>query len=205
MGEQNGLKSIPLQFHGPASPLCSFAASDINERKMAEDQLARANEFKDELLSTAATGIFTVSPNGAVTDVNEEFCLRTGFAKEEVVGKHCSIFCQEPCNESCGLFESQNGDKMFRRQATIKAKDGRTITVLKNASRVFDSEGRVVSGIESFVDVSELSEARRAAEEASRAKSEFLARMSHEIRYSNEWHNWYDRAGPGHRPRCGAA
>ena len=47
---------------------------------------------------------------------------------------------------------------------------------------MFDSEGKVVSGIESFVDVSELIEARRAAEEASVAKSEFLARMSHEIR-----------------------
>ena len=47
---------------------------------------------------------------------------------------------------------------------------------------MLDSEGRVASGIESFVHVSELIEARRAAEEASRTKSEFLARMSHEIR-----------------------
>jgi PAS domain S-box-containing protein len=163
-------------------PAVQVWVKDISERKQAEDKLIQAHEFQGQLLSTAATGIFTVSPNGTVTDVNEEFCLKTGFAREEVVGKHCSVFCQEPCNERCGLFESQNGDKISRRQATIKAKDGRTITVLKNASRVFDSEGKVVSGIESFVDVSELIEARRAAEEASWAKSEFLARMSHEIR-----------------------
>jgi PAS domain S-box-containing protein len=174
------IDSVAISWEGrPAVLVCAI---DVTERKMAEDGLVRANEFQAQLLSTAATGIFTVTPNGTVTNVNDEFCLKTGFAREEVIGKHCSVFCKEPCTVRCGLFESQCGENISRRQATIRSKGGQTLTVLKNAARVFDSEGRVVSGIESFVDVSELIEARRAAEAASLAKSEFLARMSHEIR-----------------------
>jgi signal transduction histidine kinase len=39
--------------------------------------------------------------------------------------------------------------------------------------------------------------ARRAAEEATHAKSDFLARMSHEIRYSHERHPGYGQSSVG--------
>lgn len=158
-------------------------AQDITERKQAEEELRRANHFQKCLLETALTAIFIVNVERVITDVNDEFCRITGYTRDELIGSPCILFADHPCKEKCGLFNGVSSrDHVWRRQCTIVAKDSTKLTVLKNATVMKDDEGRVVGGIESFVDVTELIEARIAAENASRAKSEFLANMSHEIR-----------------------
>jgi PAS domain S-box-containing protein len=157
-------------------------ARDISERKRAEEQLQEAYERQQQLLQTAAAGIFTVDCNKIVTGVNDEFCFITGYEREEVVGQPCSSFAIEPCVTRCGLFKDGTGEPVVRRQCTIRTKEQKILTVLKNATCMRDRNGVIVGGMESLLDVTELIEARKGAEKANSAKSEFLARMSHEIR-----------------------
>ncbi|MGC9029737.1 MAG: PAS domain S-box protein [Desulfomonilaceae bacterium] len=158
-------------------------AQNITERKKAEEELRKANRFQKRLLETALTAIFLVNVDRVITDVNDEFCRITGFTREELIGQPCMVFADQPCKDKCGLFNGLPGqDGVWRKQCTVKSRDGRTLTVLKNATIMKDDHGKIIGGMESFVDVTELIEARIAAENASRAKSEFLANMSHEIR-----------------------
>jgi PAS domain S-box-containing protein len=157
-------------------------SQEIDERRQIEDALRRANELQEQLLAVAATAIFTVDEKGLVTSVNNEFSGMTGFDAKDIVGRSCSIFCTQGNTAPCSLFDMAPDSRMFRNHANIITKDGRTISVLRNAAMMRDGSGFVTGGIESFVDVTELTQARRSAEQANRAKSQFLARMSHEIR-----------------------
>ena len=155
---------------------------EISQRKKTAKELEERNSTLERLLSTAATGIFTVDADCKVSSVSDEFCHITGFDKKDVLGKPCRTFALEPCSEKCGLSKMESGEKMVRKQCSIRTKNGQTLNVLKNVSPIFSAAGELMGGLESFVDVTDLTEARIAAEQASRAKGEFLANMSHEIR-----------------------
>lgn len=176
---------------------------DISERKEAEHNLKAARDQLQRILDTAATAVFVVSPDRIVTSVNREFCDITGFSREEAVGAHCDFLYGDPCMTICGLYDLEQAEPIFRKQCSIQTKDGRRLTIIKNAEIVRDEEGNIVQGIESFIDVTELVEAREKTEKinqrlkksvkkekelaaraelASTAKSDFLANMSHEIR-----------------------
>ena len=151
-------------------------------REEAEEKLVNSFKLQRQFLDTAATGIFTVDTNRIVTSVNEEFTRLTGFEENEVIGKRCDYMLTDPCGDECRLFDSGSDGVVFRQQCAIKTKTGNKRVVLKNASVTSNMNEGVIGGVESFVDISDLIEARSAAEKASQAKSQFLANMSHEIR-----------------------
>lgn len=161
--------------------MAHLAAVAIHSRRQFQG-LHEATSFLQQVLDTAATAVFTVDVEKRITSVNEAFCAITGFTREEVLGRSCDILRGEPCTRKCGLFNGPPGSRVYRKECAVHAKDGHKLTILKNANLVFDDRGRLTGGIESFVDVTELMEARWRAESANRAKSEFLAAMSHEMR-----------------------
>jgi len=178
------LDTLKTPYRGPDGELLGVlgVSRDITERKRVEEQLRAAVALHERTLATAATAVVMVDTGRRITEVNAAFCEMTGYAREEVVGRHCRILGGESCGSGCSLFDSRHEGRLRRRQCEIRTRDGRVMSILKNADVVRNAAGRVTGGIESFVDVTELTAARAEAERASRAKSEFLANMSHEIR-----------------------
>jgi PAS domain S-box-containing protein len=188
----------------------STSRNMVDELAARERELQAANTMQQQLLETAATAFFKVDTEGRVLSCNEEFEEITGLARTDVLGQPCSIMRPEDCMKGCALFAGDDDVFIRKRQCIIHRPDGERRVILKNASRVYDANGEVVGGIESFIDVTELVDAREAAEAARRdaettnaelqdaitranemavqaeaaneAKSEFLAKMSHEVR-----------------------
>ena len=159
-----------------------WTIEDITDRKRNEETLRRTRNHLQRILDTAATAVFTTSGERIITSVNREFCDLTGYTMEEIIGKSCKCLECQPCLMELGLSDPNREGPLFRTESVIRTKDGRQLTILKNADVVRDKSGTVVQRIESFIDVTELVGAREEAKAAARAKSEFLANMSHEIR-----------------------
>ncbi len=158
---------------------------DITERRQAQEALEEAHEYQKQVISIAATAICTLDSSRRFTDINGEMCRLTGYCRDELIGRHCSILQTEPCSshrDECIFADSSRTEPILRKPCSIKTKDGRQLAVLKNAEILRDEFGQTTGAIESFVDVTGLHEAREAAEQANTAKSQFLANMSHELR-----------------------
>ncbi len=156
--------------------------NDITARKNVESKLRRMNRLQWKVLDTAATAIFTIDRSETVVSVNDEFCKITGYERDDVIGESYDAFCEELCENGRRLTDIEGDERFTRLSHRFKAKDGRRLQTLLNASSTEDESGESSSVIVSFIDVTDLIEAKRIAEKANNAKSEFLARMSHEIR-----------------------
>jgi len=63
---------------------------DITEQKKVREHLTLRAEQYETLLSTALDGFWLVGEDGRLLDVNEAYCRMSGYAREELLGKHVS-------------------------------------------------------------------------------------------------------------------
>lgn len=116
----------------------------------------------DLIQRVVPSAVFTVDENKVVTSWNECATQLTGYRSEEMIGNVCFLFAENPCRENCGLFDETIAKPIMGRECTIRRKDGRLIRISKNVDYLKDTQGRVVGGIECFIDVSN----RKSSEEA---------------------------------------
>ncbi len=119
-----------------------------------------------------------------IVDINPVAVRMFGDAKEKIIGKRCHKFICPAEECSCPIMDrNQTVDRSER--VFIKA-NGEAIPIVKSVAKIMYN-GRL-SLLESFTDISNLKKAEeelmqlRVTEQANHAKSDFLSRMSHEMR-----------------------
>jgi PAS domain S-box-containing protein len=150
----------------------------------------REAKFKG-IIDNFRLGLLEVAPSGVIIHANESFCEMSGFTCEELQGQDGGdLLLDEEEKERMKVRNASRivgEEDVYELRIFNKNKERRFWLV--SAAPLLDDDGSVQGSIGIHWDVThmkelefELIEAKRKAEESSKAKAMFLANMSHEIR-----------------------
>ncbi len=153
----------------------------MSERKTPGFPLEAADcALMEQAMDLLPSGVFFIDDGCRITAWNRQMTEITGYALDEVVGKHCSVlegdrcFAQPVAGEdagarTCALFKSCS---ISGKRCRIRRKDGTWVNVVKNARLFYDEKGQVTGGAETVTDITqvvgleeELSRLRRVSSE----------------------------------------
>ncbi len=163
-------------------------ARDITERKQTEEQLRKSAEEIEGLYNHAPCGYHSLDKDGNIRMMNDTELSWLGYTRDEVIGKIKWPSLLPP--KSLQIFQKffpQLLQAGFARdiEAELLRKDGTTITVLLNASAVYDPSGNFVMSRSTLTDITERKRAERQLQELSAhlqtVREEEKARIAREI------------------------
>ena len=191
---QNQVIPMPSQFgwfevSGFPFPLAGeqqgtiYIFHDINQRKRDEAEIQRQKQYFEAIFQNSPVAIVTLDLNGGIVTCNPAFERLFGYSPVEAAGRKLDNLITPPefqdnTQEYTRRIRRRNvqyqtGQRVTRRGETIEVEIYNVPVVVNN-----EQLGTLVL----FHNITELVQARRKAEKADLAKSEYLANISHEIR-----------------------
>ncbi len=142
----------------------------------------RQQQYFGELVRNSPVAIVTLNREYMVVECNPAFEQLFGYAQAEAVGRNLDelITTEETRTEAVG-YTREALDHPVQGMGRRRRKDGTMVDVeILGVPVIVDEERVGLMGL--YHDITELLRARREAEAANSAKSQFLASMSHELR-----------------------
>jgi len=182
--------------------------NENKELEAASYSLRRASQYARGLIEASRDPLFTINPEGKITDMNDASIHITGVSREKLIGSDFFDYYTEP--QKAREVYQEVFAKGFVTDYPLTIRDGKLTDVLFNGSVYKDEYGHVLGAVVVARDITEQKKTATAlneaivfaemateiaqeakikaenatltAENAVKAKQQFLSNMSHEIR-----------------------
>jgi PAS domain S-box-containing protein len=143
----------------------------------------RQKQYFEDLVLNSPVAIVTLDTRHDIVSCNPAFEQLYRYRQDEVIGRNLDelISTATTHSEAVAITQHVLQEGAMRSIGRRRRKDGTLVDVEVLGVPVL-VEGKLVGLMGLYHDITELSRARQAAEEANSAKSQFLANMSHELR-----------------------
>jgi PAS domain S-box-containing protein len=182
-----GLTGLPLQDNKKNDVGRLIIIRDITPRQRAEEQVRKLSRA----VESSPTSIVITGVDGNIQYVNPKFTEVTGYTIDEALGKNPNILKtdQTPIDTHRDLWETITEGREWSGEFCNSKKNGELYWELASISPIYDQDGAITHYVAVKEDITERKRAQDAlviaydqALEASRAKSQLLAKVSHELR-----------------------
>jgi PAS domain S-box-containing protein len=118
---------------------------------------------QDVILDSINEGVFTVDTDWRITSFNRAAERITGVSRMDAAGRACwDVFRASLCEKNCALKRTfETGRPIVNATAHIYGHDGRRVPIRISTAILRDDEGRVIGGVETFQDLSQIEELRK--------------------------------------------
>ena len=158
---------------------------DISALKEAQSAVAES-ELRFQQIADTIPVVFWIRTPEQMLYINSAYESVWGRSRESLYANPFSFVeavHEEDRDRVIQALQQEFGDKgYFHEEYRIVRPDGDVRWVRASSHPVFDERGNIIRSAGTALDVTEIRNAREAAEQASRVKGEFIANMSHEIR-----------------------
>jgi PAS domain S-box-containing protein len=168
------------------------------EREAANQKIIDANRAKDQAekellelelddvkLALDHHSIISIADvSGKITYANEKFCEVSGYSADELLGQNHRILNSGLHTREffIDMWHTIASGEIWHGQVRNKAKNGTFYWVDSTIVPFLNKQGKPYQYVSVRTDITAFVKARAAAEEANKAKSQFLSSMSHELR-----------------------
>jgi two-component system response regulator HydG len=116
------------------------------------------------VLDNLDIGVFTVTRSGLITFFNTIAENISGFRREEVLGKPCSMLLGEGPADGASLLKQavEDGKARSNKKGILRTKDHKTLPIRANYMALRNEQGRVIGGLATLQDLSLIDQLHRA-------------------------------------------
>ena len=165
---------------------------NIFNRLKNEKEIIASKAKIEDLYNNAPCGYHSADRNGVIINMNDTELAWLGYSRDEVVGrlKLTDIATPESAQKVRELLPRliETGS-MNDNRVELLTRSGKVLPVITNAKAIYDDKGHFLYSLTNVFDRTEINRVERElisalekADQANKAKGEFLSKMSHELR-----------------------